>query len=168
MNWLTLAWANRVQLYGYAKKLKWSWRNWMRVGGLAAVGAGVYLAATHGYLHRWNPTGWSGAQWAQLVVNLMGFALLYMAQRTWWNRQDEVWDEVNQVRSEMDELREFVHGHEHVELDEDEELAPVLPVVDRIRTNELPEVSEPATVDIPIVRETVQRPLGGRTFTFRV
>jgi hypothetical protein len=134
----------------------------MRVGGMTAVAVGVYLAATYGYLERWNPTSWSGAQWAQLVVNITGFALLYMAQRAWWNRQDEVWDEVKELRSQLDELRAAVYEHEHdiveAELDmaEGGYIAPVLQAVDRIATEELPEI-----------QGVVHRELGGRTFSFR-
>lgn len=125
---------------------------------MGAVAVGVYLAATYGYLERWNPTSWSAAQWAQLVVNITGFALLYMAQRAWWNRQDEVWDEVRELRSQLDELRAAVYEHEHdiVEAEEEEPVAPVLHAVDRIATEELPEM-----------QGVVQRELGGRTFSFR-
>lgn len=164
MTWIKLAWSNRARIIEAAKTLHWSRRTWMRVLGLAAVAVGVYLAATYGYLSRYNPTAWSGAQWAQLIVNLTGFGILYVAMRSWWGRQDEVWDEVGQLREQVDELRVALYEHEHdIVANEGEELplARVLPVVDRILTDELPAV--------PPSRElvTVQQEFGGRTFSFK-
>ena len=165
--WLKFAWLNRERIVAAASKLRWSRRTWMRLGAMGVVAVGVYLAATHGYLQRWNPTGWSGAQWAQLVVNITGLALIFFAQHEWWNRQDQVWDEVDALRAEVDKLREFTYDHVHEEEQEDEEV--VQPVTGR------PPL-EPATTILQAVRQApvsdrepavVQRQLGKHTFNFR-
>lgn len=156
-------------------KLKWSRRNWMRLLGLTVVGVGVYLVATYGYLDRFNPTGWSSAQWAQLVVNLTGFAILYVAQRLWWNRQDEVWDEVDRLRAELDTLRESVHEEEEEQF-EPEEAPDTINAIPSARPAPPPSNGSTAVFQavraepLPGERPTVQRPLveGGRTFSFKV
>lgn len=146
MTWIRLAWANRTRIAELATRLRgtradprtWSRKDLLWAAGLLGAAAIITLAASSGFLARFNPTGWNSAQWAQLVVNLSGFGILYTAQRLWWNRQDEVWDEVDQMRSELDALREALYGEEPVE----EEPEP-----------------EPEGV-------VVQREFGGRTFTF--
>jgi hypothetical protein len=153
--WMRLAWLNRERIVAAARKLKWPLRTWVALLGLALLGAGLYLGFSREYLRLTGPDQWSAAQWLQLTINLIGFTVLYLAQRTWWNRQDEVWEEVDRLRAEVDALRE--------------RMPRPTPTPKPVRPSEVTQVI-PVVRAAPMEREpaTVERDLGtGRTFSFR-
>lgn len=180
--WMTLAWINRERIYAAARKLKWPLRTWVAIAVVALLGAGVWWLWTHGNVRIAAPGTWPLAQWVLLVVNVVGFACLYLAMRVWYGRQDELMDDVDRLRSQVDELRVAVHEHEHdIEFAEGFEPEAHPDTVNAIPSaRPLPPPPVPmeraATAQFGSVRAapvserelpTVERQLGGRTFTFR-
>lgn len=181
--WARLAWINRERLLAAARALKWPLRTWVTLGVFAALGGALYWAAVTSRLV--VPAGsWPRIQWVLLVVNVVGFVGLYLLTAKWFRTQDELRDELDMARTQIDDLRLAVHEHDH-----DEEFVPdggrpeeadaeILPVVDRISTEEIPEQTTvgPATETFAAVRaapisqrepSTVEREIGGRVFQFR-
>lgn len=178
-SWMRLAWLNRERIVAAARKLKWPLRTWVTLGVVALLGAAIYWVVTHGNVQLLGPGRWPLAQWVLLVVNVAGFGLLYRLTGTWFRTQDELRDEVDMLRSQVDDLRVAVHEHEHdvVELDDEDDGRPEAvggPDTINAISSARPEV--PPTTILPVVRQapigerepaTVERQLGGRTFSFR-
>lgn len=174
--WLRLAWLNRERIVAAARKLKWPLRVWVALAAFAALVGALYWAYSTGYLLA--PTAWPRVQYVLVTINVLGFGLLYLMVRSWFNANELVRDELDQLRSQVDELRVAVHEHEHdIEFtdggtpEEQPETINALPVSrppvpPSARPTEVFQAVRAAPVS---EREpaTVERQLGGRTFQFR-
>jgi len=176
MKWLALAWANRVKLYAGARALRWPWRVWAFLAVLAAMVGLGYWGFVNGYLRFTVPAQWTAAQWVDVALNVLGFGLLYLAFRGWGTRQDEVWDAIEDMQAELDELRGVAHDHEEPAQEDEEPPADTIVGLSSARpAPPAPAPQGPPTEVFQAVRAepvppeppTVQRTLGGRTFSFR-
>lgn len=174
--WATTAWANRARLFDAAKRLGLSRSTWAALAVLAALGGGLYWAYTTGYL--FGPGTWPRIQYVLLTVNVVGFVGLYLLTAAWFRAQDELRDELDQARTQIDDLRVAVYEHEHdiVEAGEEREDEPDTVTAHPAAQPGVPSPEKAATATIGVVRAapvgerepgTEEREIGGRVFSFR-
>lgn len=173
----------------------WSTARWMQAICAVVATVAMALAYQHGQLARFDPSSWTVVQWALVVVSIAGFSAMYLQQGVWLRRQDNVWDEVDQLRAEVASLREELYDDHLVpeQIPDDEgdptegeddptEQIDILSLDgtayevdvregerwDPTATGPLPTVPGIPSARPKVPSEThVRRTLGGREFTFR-